>query len=88
MNIFAAFLLVDLVNYRIRSVMIAHHVVCLIGHFGALAPAAFVDYFAAAVACELGSAVCNLDALYPRSGAALAAYVAGDARTAWRSPRC
>ena len=78
MNIFAAFLLVDFVNYRIRPVMIAHHVVCLIGHFGALsAPAAFVDYFAAAVACELGSAVCNLNALYPRSGAALAAYVAG-----------
>ena len=77
-NIFAAFLLVDFVNYRIRTVMIAHHVVCLIGHFGALsAPAAFVDYFAAAVACELGSAVCNLNALYPRSGAALAAYVAG-----------
>ena len=76
--IFAAFLLVDFVNYRIRTVMIAHHVVCLIGHFGALsAPAAFVDYFAAAVACELGSAVCNLNALYPRSGAALAAYVAG-----------
>ena len=70
-NIFAAFLLVDFVNYRIRTVMIAHHVVCLIGHFGALsAPAAFVDYFAAAVACELGSAVCNLNALYPRSGAA------------------
>ena len=48
-----AFLLVDFVNYRIRPVMIAHHVVCLIGHFGALsAPAAFVDYFAAAVACD------------------------------------
>ena len=76
-NIFAAFLLVDFVNYRIRTVMIAHHVVCLIGHFGALsAPAAFVDYFAAAVACELGSAVCNLNALY-RGAHALAAYVAG-----------
>lgn len=74
--VFAAFLSLDWILVEVRTLMAAHHVACLVGHFIAtgMLTQAFSYYFAGVCALELGSASCNLFCMYSSSRVWAASY--------------
>ena len=77
---FALFLLLDFIiieRDQLRSILIAHHVICLIGHIIAMSfPSAWPWYVCGSVTLELGSASCNYYCLHSNPHRATI-YVAG-----------
>lgn len=65
--IFALYMLLDFVLVKLDTLLIAHHIFCLIGHVLVVAvlPQAMPVYFAGVVMLELGSGAMNQFALWP-----------------------
>lgn len=77
--VFALYLLLDFVITQLSTLLVVHHVFCLLGHLivAFALPATLPVYFAGVVALELGSGFFNLWCLRPDSEARALLYIVG-----------
>lgn len=77
--IFALYMLLDFVLVKLDTLLIVHHVFCLVGHIIVVVvlPEGLPIYFAGVVALELGSGTMNQFALWPDKGPRAAVYAVG-----------